>query len=317
MSAETVILVAEADAPRADLYLASCMEASRSQIQKWIRGGGFLINGKEAKSNTAVKIGDILSLKIQDEEERPIEPQEMPLNIVYEDDSVCVVNKPKGLVVHPGPGNPDGTMVNALLYHFDSLSGIGGSDRPGIVHRIDKDTSGLLVVAKNDRVHERLAAQFADHTAHRSYVCLVHGNMREDTGTIDAPIGRHPTDRKRMAVIQTGRKAVTHWQVLSRYGDVTLLKVELETGRTHQIRVHMAYCKHPILGDPVYGSPAPKLGLYSQALHGYRLSFIHPDTGKRVTFTAPLTDDFICALKRLSPFGKAECIVEGEDLICG
>ena len=317
MNAETVVFVAEADAPRADSYLASCMEASRSQIQKWIRSGGLLINGKEARSNAAVRKNDILSLKIQDDEELSVEPQDIPLDIVYEDDSVCVINKPKGLVVHPGPGNPDGTLVNALLFHFDSLSGVGGAERPGIVHRIDKDTSGLLVVAKNDRAHEKLAAQFADHTAHRNYVCLVHGNLKEDTGTIDAPIGRHPADRKRMAVVQNGRRAVTHWQVLARFGDATLLQVELETGRTHQIRVHMAYIKHPIIGDPVYGSQAPKLGLLTQALHGYKLSFIHPDTGERNEFTALLPNDFICALKRLSPSGKAECSVEGEDLICG
>lgn len=315
MSLETVVFVAEADAPRADAYLASCLEASRSQIQKWIQSGGLAINGKQAKSNTSVKQGDILSLKIPDEEELNVTPQDIPLDIVYEDNSVCVINKPKGMVVHPGPGNPDGTLVNALLFHFDSLSGIGGAERPGIVHRIDKDTSGLLVVAKNDRAHEKLAAQFADHSAHRSYVCLIHGNLKEDTGTVDAPIGRHPVDRKKMAIVPSGRRAVTHWSVIQRFGDASLLKIELETGRTHQIRVHMAYIKHPIIGDPLYGAVAPKLGLYSQALHGYRLSFIHPDTGKNVEFTAPLTEDFTIALKRLSPSGKAECTVEGINLI--
>ncbi len=315
MNPETVILIAESDNSRADVYLASSLEASRSQIQKWIQGGGLTINGKTAKSNSQVKNGDILSLRIPYEEVTAVEPQDIPVDIIYEDDSVCVVNKPKGMVVHPGPGNPNGTLVNALLFHFDRLSGIGGADRPGIVHRIDKDTSGLLVVAKNDRAHEKLAVQFADHSAHRTYVCLVHGNLKDDVGTIDAPIGRHPVDRKRMAVVSTGRNAVTHWQVLQRFGESTLLKVDLETGRTHQIRVHMAYIKHPILGDPVYGSPSPKLGLLTQALHGYRLSFFHPDTGVRTEFFAPLTDDFVLALKRLSPSGKAECTVEGMDLI--
>ena len=315
MNTETVVLIAESDAPRADIYLASSLDASRSQIQKWVQNGGLTINGKIAKSNTAVKKGDILNLQIPEEEQQEVKPQNIPLDIVYEDDSICVINKPKGMVVHPGPGNQDGTLVNALLFHFDQLSGIGGADRPGIVHRIDKDTSGLLVVAKNDRAHEKLAAQFADHSAHRSYVCLVHGNMRDEYGTIDAPIGRHPVDRKRMTVIASGRKAVTHWQVLRRFGDTTLLRVNLETGRTHQIRVHMAYIKHPILGDPVYGSPAPKLGLYSQALHGYKLCFIHPETGIRTEFIVPVTEDFKVALERLSPSGKAECVVEGVNLI--
>ena len=314
MSSETVVLVVESDASRADIYLASVLEASRSQIQKWVQLGGLTINGKTAKSNVSVKKGDILNLQIPDQEQQTVEPQNIPINIVYEDNAVCVVNKPKEMVVHPGPGNQCGTLVNALLFHFEQLSEIGGANRPGIVHRIDKDTSGLLVIAKNDRVHEKLAAQFADHSAHRSYICLVHGNLKDEAGTINAPIGRHPVDRKKMAVVSSGRNAVTHWQVLRRFGDATLLRVELETGRTHQIRVHMSYIKHPILGDPVYGSPAPKLGLFSQALHGYKLCFIHPESGERVEFTAPITEDFKVALKRLSPSGRAECVVEGVDL---
>lgn len=304
MSAETVVLIAESDAPRADAYLAGALDYTRSQLQKWLKDGALSVNGKAAKPNTAIKAGDTLRLLVPEAPETAAIPQNIPLDIVYEDDALCVIHKPKGMVVHPAPGNPDGTLVNALLYHFETLSGVGGALRPGIVHRIDRDTSGLLVVAKTDAAHERLAAQFADHSAHRSYVCLVHGNLREDTGTIDAPIGRHPTDRKRMAVVPGGRRAVTHWRVLERYGEATFLGVELETGRTHQIRVHMAYQKHPILGDPVYGNPAPRLGLYSQALHGYRLTLTHPATGEVMTFTAPLPEDFKTALRRLSRTGE-------------
>ena len=203
------------------------------------------------------------------------------------------------MVVHPAPGNNSGTLVNALLYHFGTLSKSGGAARPGIVHRIDKMTSGLLVVAKNDSAHEALAKQFASHSAHREYLCLVHGNLKEDAGTINAPIGRHPADRKRMTVAAGGRSAVTHWRVLERFGTVTLLDVSLETGRTHQIRVHMAYIKHPILGDEVYGSPAEKLKLNGQALHGYRLTFVHPRTQTEMTFTAAVPEDFQYALQKL------------------
>ncbi|MBR0081644.1 MAG: RluA family pseudouridine synthase [Clostridia bacterium] len=303
MNAETVVLIAESDAPRADAYLASATDYTRSQLQKWLKDGALSVNGKQGKPNTAIRAGDTLRLAVPEAPETVAVPQDIPLDIVYEDEDLCVIHKPKGMVVHPAPGNPDGTLVNALLFHFAELSGVGGAQRPGIVHRIDRDTSGLLVVAKNDTAHERLAAQFADHSAHRSYVCLVHGNWKEDSGTIDAPIGRHPVDRKRMAVVPNGRRAVTHWRVLQRYGEATFLAVELETGRTHQIRVHMAYSKHPILGDPVYGSTAPKLGLYSQALHGCRLTFTHPRTGETMVFTAPLPSDFETALRRLSDGG--------------
>ena len=247
MSAETVVLIAENDASRIDAYLAGATEYSRSQLQKWLKSNAVLLNGKSVKPNAIIRQGDTILLRVPEAEVPEAVPQNIPLEIVYEDDALCVIQKPKGMVVHPAPGNPDGTLVNALLYHFGTLSSVGGALRPGIVHRIDRDTSGLLVVAKNDFAHERLAAQFADHSAHRSYVCLVHGNLKADAGTIDAPIGRHQTDRKRMAVVKDGRRAVTHWQVLERYGDATFLHVELETGRTHQIRVHMAYEKHPIL----------------------------------------------------------------------
>ena len=313
MSTETVAFVAEADAGRIDAYLAGVTEYTRSQLQKWLKDGAVLLQGKPAKPNASVKAGDTILIHVPQVQETEVVPQDIPLDIAFEDEDLCVIRKPKGMVVHPAPGNPDGTLVNALLYHFKNLSSIGGTIRPGIVHRIDRDTSGLLVVAKNDFAHEKLAVQFAEHTARRSYVCLVHGNFKEDSGTIDAPIGRHPVDRKHMAVVKDGRRAVTHWSVLERYGDATFLHVELETGRTHQIRVHMAYAKHPILGDAVYGSTAPQLGLYSQTLHGYRLTFVHPRTEERMTFTAPLPEDFLTALKRLSNNGTMpEWVTKGE-----
>jgi 23S rRNA pseudouridine1911/1915/1917 synthase len=234
-------------------------------------------------------------------EAKPVElvAEDIPLDILYEDEDLCVVNKPRGMVVHPAVGNESGTLVNALLYHFDGLSTIGGEVRPGIVHRIDKMTSGLLVVAKNDMAHEGLARQFADHFAHRSYIALVAGNIREDTGTVDAPIGRHPTERKRMAVVPNGRRAVTHFRVLYRFSSVTLLSLELETGRTHQIRVHMAHIHHPLVGDSVYSSGKNDLGMEGQALHGWRLQFTHPKTGEHMAFQAPLPEDMQRALKRL------------------
>lgn len=303
MSTETRIWIADEASARVDSYLAFITEYTRSQIQKWIKNGALMVNGNQAKANTPIKNGDVLKLTIPETEQMNVIPQDIPIDIIYEDEDICVINKPKGLVVHPAPGNPDGTLVNALLFHFSNLSSIGGSTRPGIVHRIDKDTSGLLVVAKNDFAHERLAKQFADHSAHRTYLCLVHGNLKEDFGTINAPIGRHPTDRKKMAVVQDGRNAVTHWKVIARYGEMTFLRVSLETGRTHQIRVHMAYIKHPIVGDPLYGTKAPKLGLDSQALHGYRLDLCHPVTEKTMTFFASIPEDMTTALKRLSPEG--------------
>lgn len=300
MTTETILLIAETEASRIDAYLAANTDLTRSKIQKLIKDGAVALNGKACKASSAVCAGDSIRILVPETDgDRLPEPENIPLDVVYEDDDLAVINKPKGMVVHPAPGNPSGTLVNALLYRFQTLSGAGGEIRPGIVHRIDRMTSGLLVVAKNDFAHEALARQFADHTAHREYLCLVHGNLKEDSGTVDAPIGRHKTDRKRMAVTEDGRRAVTHWHVLERFGTETLLDVRLETGRTHQIRVHMAYIKHPILGDEVYGSPAPKLGLNGQALHGYRLTFSHPRTGETMSFTAPLPDDFITAIVRL------------------
>lgn len=299
MNSEQRILIAETTADRLDSYLAEQTEFSRSKLAKLIKEGSVCINGKIAKPNTEVRTGDTIAFSVPSETEIEVEPEPIHLDIIYEDEDLLVLNKPKGLVVHPAPGNPNGTLVNGLLYHFHQLSSVGGTLRPGIVHRIDRDTSGLLVVAKNDFTHESLARQFSDHSAHRSYVCLVHGNFREDSGTVDAPIGRHPVDRKRMAVVAEGKHAVTHWRVLHRFSVATLLLVTLETGRTHQIRVHMAHIKHPIMGDPVYGSAAPKLHLHSQALHGFRLEFVHPRTRLPMCFRAPFPEDLVRALQLL------------------
>ena len=276
---------------------------SRSALQALVADGHVLCNGKLVAKSLKLKAGDTILLEIPDA--KPIEavPQDIPLDIVYEDEHLLVVNKPKGMVVHPAPGNPDGTLVNALLWHCKgSLSGIGGEIRPGIVHRIDKDTSGLLVAAKNDFAHLALSAQLAAHTMARTYAAVVCGNLREAAGTVDAPIGRHPTDRKRMAVTQkNARRAVTHWSVIARYNGYTHIRCELETGRTHQIRVHMAHIGHPLLGDLVYGHKRPEKGLSGQCLHARALRFIHPRTGKLVTFTCPLPDYFQDVLARLGP----------------
>mgnify|MGYP001526539806 CR=1 FL=1 len=233
-------------------------------------------------------------------EEPEAVPQDIPLDVVYEDEDVIVVNKPVGMVVHPAPGHPDGTLVNALLHHCgDSLSGIGGEKRPGIVHRIDRDTSGLIIAAKNDAAHLALAAQLADHTLARTYECLAVGNFRQDSGTVNAPIGRSRSDRKKMAVVAGGRPAVTHWEVLARYPGVTHLRCRLETGRTHQIRVHLAYIGHPILGDTVYGNKKPVPGLTGQCLHATGLRFLHPRTGRPVELTCPRPEEFERMLVKL------------------
>ena len=227
-------------------------------------------------------------------------PEDIPLDVVYEDGDVIVVNKPKGLVVHPAPGHPDGTLVNALLHHCgDSLSGVGGALRPGIVHRIDRDTSGLIIAAKNDFAHQKLSAQLQDHTLARIYRCIVTGKLREDTGTVDAPIGRCPTDRKKMAVVANGRSAVTHWTVLERFQGFTYVECRLETGRTHQIRVHMASIGHPILGDTVYGAKKAVPGLQGQCLHAVGLRFLHPRTGEAVELWCDLPEEFQAQLRKL------------------
>ena len=287
---------------RADSLLARRLEGlTRSAAARLLEEGRVTDRGRPAAKNLRVQPGQTVSVELPEPEAVDIVPQNIPLDVVYEDEDVIVVNKPKGLVVHPAPGHPDGTLVNALLYHCgESLSGIGGQKRPGIVHRIDRDTSGLIIAAKNDAAHLALAAQLADHTLARTYECLAVGNFREDSGTVDAPIGRHPVDRKRMAVVrQGGREAVTHWEVIARYPGVTHLRCRLETGRTHQIRVHLAYIGHPILGDTVYGAKKPVAGLTGQCLHAVGLRFIHPRTGEPVELTCPLPEEFVRMLEKL------------------
>ena len=261
--------------------------------------GGVPLAGRPLKKNARLQPGDVVVLSPPQPEPVDLIPQNIPLDVAYEDDDVIVVNKPVGMVVHPAPGHPDGTLVNALLYHCkNSLSGINGELRPGIVHRIDRDTSGLIIAAKNDRAHLALAAQLQDHSLFRLYHAVAAGGFREDSGTISAPIGRHKTDRKRMAVTPEGREAVTHWQVIDTQNGHTHLTCRLETGRTHQIRVHMAYIGHPLLGDTVYGNKKPVPGLAGQCLHAARLTFTHPATGERVTVEAPLPDWFQVVLSR-------------------
>lgn len=264
---------------RLDAFIAGETSFSRSAVQRMIDSGDVLLNMKEAPSKAKVKAGDEVSVTPPMPEITDILPQDIPLDIVYQDADIAVINKPKGMVVHPAAGNPDGTLVNAIMYHIKDLSGIGGEVRPGIVHRIDRMTSGLLVIAKNDNAHVFLSDQLKTHAVSRVYYALCEGNFREDSGTVDAPIARHRTDRKKMAVDPNGRSAVTHWRVLERFGDMTLLRVELETGRTHQIRVHMAYIKHPIVGDEVYGHAKNSLGIVGQALHAGELRLTHPATG--------------------------------------
>lgn len=302
MEQREYIVEAEGAGQRIDRFLSGeDTGLSRSALQGLVAEGHVLCNGKAPAKSLKLKAGDIILLEIPDA--KPIEavPQEIPLDIIYEDAHLLVVNKPKGMVVHPAPGNPDGTLVNALLWHCKgSLSGIGGEIRPGIVHRIDKDTSGLIIAAKNDFAHAALAAQLKDHSLARTYVCIVCGKVKDDSGTIDAPIGRHPADRKKMAVTEkNSRSAVTHWRVLERFSGYTLVECKLETGRTHQIRVHMAYRGHPILGDMVYGHKKPELGQDSQCLHAKELRFVHPRTGQLVTVCCELPDYFIALLEKL------------------
>ena len=297
-----MILTLDRSGERLDAALARLVpEMSRSQAQRLIEQGAVTCGGRPVKKNEKLQPGDTLTLTLPEVQETALEAQQIPLDVCYEDADVIVVNKPKGLVVHPAPGHPDGTLVNALLAHCgDSLSGIGGERRPGIVHRIDKDTSGLIIAAKNDFAHASLAAQLKDHSLARTYVCIVCGNIREDSGVIDAPIGRHPADRKKMAVTEkNSRSAVTHWRVLERFGGYTLVECRLETGRTHQIRVHMAYRGHPILGDMVYGHKKPELGQDSQCLHARELTFVHPRSGERVTVSCGLPEYFTQLLQKL------------------
>ena len=292
---------------RLDAFLALNLEGKpRSAVQKLMDQGKVLVNGKAGRKNDKVKPGDSIRVEIPEPEPLELLPQDIPLDIVYEDEHLLVVNKPKGMVVHPAPGNPDGTLVNALLYHCgQGLSGINGVIRPGIVHRIDKDTSGLLMVAKNDLAHQSLAAQIAAHTFTRMYNTVVYGNLKTDEGTISAPIARHPTDRKKMAVVPGGREAVTHYQALERLPGFTLVECRLETGRTHQIRVHMAHIGHPVAGDPVYGPKKCITSLNGQCLHARLLGFVHPATGEYMEFDSGLPPYFTDFLEKLRRKGGA------------
>ena len=297
-----MILYADIPGERLDAFLARAAEnMSRSAAQKLIEEGAVRRNGKPGKKNDKLNVGDAIEYEIPEPKEAEIPPREIPLDIVYEDEDVVVINKPKGLVVHPAAGHQDDTLVNGLLYAMgEDLSGINGELRPGIVHRIDKDTSGLLAVAKNDYAHRMLASQLKDHTMARTYEAIVCGSLREDSGTVDAPIGRHPSDRKKMCVTQrNSRSAVTHWEVVTRYRGYTHIRCRLETGRTHQIRVHMAYIGHPILGDTVYGHKRAELGQSSQCLHAGALCFSHPRDGRPVMVFAPLPEYFQEVLRKL------------------
>ena len=291
---------------RLDSFLAAALpDLTRSAAARLIETGQVTVNGKTVSKSCKLSGHEAVSATLPDPEPIEAVPQDIPLDVVYEDPDVIVINKPAGLVVHPAPGHPDGTLVNALLYHCgDSLSGIGGSLRPGIVHRIDRDTSGLIIAAKNDAAHQALSAQLQGHTLARTYEAVVVGNLREDSGTIDAPIGRHHTDRKKMAVTTHGGKpAVTHWEVLERFQGYTHVRCRLETGRTHQIRVHMAYTGHPIYGDTVYGAKKPVPGLTGQCLHAVGLRFLHPRTGEAVELSCLLDEEFTAILEKLRRLG--------------
>ena len=286
---------------RIDVFLAEATELTRSAVQKLLEQGNVTSDGKIVRKNAKTVANAAYDVVLPEVREVEITAQDIPLDVVYEDNDLLVVNKPKGLVVHPAAGHEDGTLVNALLHHCgESLSGINGEKRPGIVHRIDMDTTGLLIVAKNDFAHQALSEQLKDHTLCRTYECIVRGGFKEDQGTVNAPIGRHPTDRKRMAVtMKNSREAVTHWEVIERFGQYTHLRCRLETGRTHQIRVHMAHIGHPIAGDPIYGIKKPELSLSSQCLHARELTFIHPRTEEKVTVSCDLPEEFQKALHRL------------------
>ena len=310
MAMTTTTLNCNNDGERLDVFLASNLpDLTRSAAQKLLEAGNVTLDNIIVRKNHRTEAGDIY-IVIQDEPDvSEVLKQSIPLDIIFEDSDVIVVNKPRGMVVHPAPGHPDGTLVNALLHHCgDSLSGIGGVIRPGIVHRIDKDTSGLVIAAKNDQAHLSLASQLSSRTLTREYQAIVCGNIKNDNGTIDAPIGRHPTDRKRQAVHSarngaqrdmTSRSAVTHYEVIARYRGYTHVFCRLETGRTHQIRVHMAHIGHPVLGDIIYGRKKPELGMSSQCLHAWKLCFIHPSTGEQIELCAELPDYFTDIIDKL------------------
>ncbi len=292
---------AETEYSRADVILSEKLGATRSSVKKLFDGGAVLINGKRAKPSQSGVAGDEFFAELPEPTECAARPEDIPIDIIYEDADIAVINKPQGLTVHAGNGNLNGTLVNALLYRLDNLSGIGGVIRPGIVHRIDKNTSGLLVVAKNDEAHLSLSAQIAEKTCRRTYIALLEGNLKDDSGVVTTYIGRSPTDRVKMAVVppEKGKLAVTEYSVIARNGGYTLCRFDLKTGRTHQIRVHAKYLNHPVVGDDVYGRKKREFGLNGQLLHAYRLELTHPKTGERMVFTAPLPDYFTAVIKKL------------------
>lgn len=298
---EKIDTVCRGETVRIDVFTAKTAEITRSRAAGLIADGNVLINGKAAAKNAKVKDGDSVTITLPDPEAYDIIPENIPLDIVYEDGDLLVVNKPKGMVVHPAAGNYSGTLVNALMYHRgDSLSGINGVMRPGIVHRIDKNTSGLLMVAKNDFAHNKLAEQIKEHSFTREYEAVVYGSLKADSGVIDAPIGRHPIRRKQMAVIsENSKNAVTHYEVIKRFEGFTHVRLKLQTGRTHQIRVHMAYIGHPVAGDEVYGPKKVIKELGGQCLHAKKIGFIHPRTGEYMEFSSRLPDYFLNFLQRL------------------
>ncbi len=286
-------IVSDVSVDRIDKFVAEKLDISRSRVQKLIEDGFVTIDGMAVKDSQKVAAGQVVMVEIPDAKPVKIEAEDIKLDILYEDDDVLVVNKPKGMVVHPANGNQTGTLVNAVMAHCkDNLSGINGEIRPGIVHRIDKDTSGVLVIAKNDKAHISLAAQLKEHSMTRVYIAIARGVFKESSGVIDAPIGRNPNDRKKMSVVKNGRHAVTHYKVIKQLDDCTILEVRLETGRTHQIRVHMAYIGHPLLGDFIYSSGKNKYGFVGQALHAKTLGFIHPSNGKYMEFSSSLPEEF-------------------------
>ena len=293
--------IAESVCPRADVFLFEKLDKTRSAVKKLIDGGCVIINGKSAKPSQEINGGDVIEVTLPPATEYSVKPEDIPIEIIYEDKDIAVVNKPQGMTVHMGNGNTDGTLVNALLYRLDSLSGINGVIRPGIVHRIDKDTSGLLVVAKNDRAHLSLSQQIAEKTCKRTYLALLEGNLKENSGRVTTYIGRSAQDRTKMAVVtpDKGKLAVTDFTVLERYQGYTLCRFDLQTGRTHQIRVHAKHLGHPVVGDTVYGVKKQKFNLNGQLLHAFRLSLSHPETGEQMTFEAPVPDYFSGVLTKL------------------
>lgn len=294
-------IISDVNNERLDSYISkSNLDLSRSMVQKLIKENRVFVNGKNEKESYKIKVNDNITIQIEEPKSSKLEAQDIPLNIIYEDNDIIVINKPKGMVVHPGNGNPDNTLVNAVLAHCKgSLSGIGGEIRPGIVHRIDKDTSGLIIVAKNDKSHINLSEQIKNHEVTKIYTALVKGNISEDEATIDMPIGRDKKDRKKMSVTRDGKEAVSHIKVVKRYGNYTLIRVKIDTGRTHQIRVHMAKIGHPVVGDEVYSSGKNEFGVKGQMLHSTILKFKHPISGKGIMLEAPLPQYFEDVLSKL------------------